>query len=90
MWLRHKVSERYARLTGINADRPDEIILSWRDADTGAESDLPANYDVQLSDGIWRDLQEAIQNHDLITDRNRRAFFEPTTAGDRVRGFTAW
>lgn len=52
-------------------------------------NDFLSNYDVFLvQSGTWKSMDDAFQNHDLITDIDGAHFFEPATKEDRERGYS--
>jgi hypothetical protein len=56
---------------------------------TGDDSVPVAELDVYLETlGVWKDMEAAFEDHDLITDNLNTRFFEPTMAEDRERGYT--
>lgn len=69
-----------------NAVSPIEIIVNFGDG--GADSVYARDYEVELSDGRWVPIIEALGRHLLITDDYYTRFFEPQTDEDRERGYT--
>jgi hypothetical protein len=66
-----------------------EIIVNCEDGDRF--SDSISNYDVFLKkSGKWKDLRQAFQDKDIITDNYNTSFFEPSTDEDKERGFTLY
>lgn len=86
MTLRHKKTGASCSGSQFNIHALNEIIVYFDDGD--ANSDYPREYDVLLSSGEWKDLQQAMKDHDVIHDNYNTWFFEPQTPEDRERGYT--
>ena len=54
---------------------------------TGDDSAYIKDLDVCI-DGEWKDLGQAFNDRDLITDNYNTRFFEPKTVIDKARGYT--
>lgn len=86
MQLRHKVTQSLcsSSIFGVHYTQ-----ISVRYADDTLSDNLN-NYDTLLMTGPragqWVSLADAFEQHDVITDIDRRRFAEPLTAGDRARG----
>lgn len=64
-----------------------EIIVTFDDG--SASSEFLRDYEVFLeSKDEWKDLRQALKDHDVITDNYNSHFFEPPTEEDRQRGYT--
>jgi len=53
------------------------------------DSEFTSELDVWLEQKQeWKDMNQAFEDHDLITNNLNTSFFEPPTEEDRKRGFT--
>lgn len=85
MKLIHKKTGKERYSSTFNIHSLSEILVNDTD---GGDSDYIENYNVVLSDGRIKDLNQAFKDHDVITDNNNTIFFEPLTEADKKLGFT--
>ena len=82
MKIRYKKSGLEGNAFCFNASAINEVL-------TGDDSSFISDLDVWLDKKReWKDMKEAFENHDLITDNHNICFFEPNTREDQERGYT--
>lgn len=62
-----------------------EIIVGYPEGDMSSE--YISEYEVQLSDGTWMPMREALKENKVISDNYDRHFREPINDVERERGF---
>lgn len=82
MRVRYKKNGTETNASTFNLSSLDEVL-------TGDDSPSIHELDVFLeATQSWKDMAEAFEDHDVITDNMDTYFFEPTNDEDRKRGFT--
>ena len=87
MKLRNKLTNEECSSGEFNIHSICEIIVYYKD---DCESDFASNYDVLLPNGEYKDLLQAIRDHDVIIDNYNTRFFFPSNDEDRKRGYTLY
>lgn len=86
MKVRKKDDHNYVGVSNsFNPSGMGEILIYFEEGD--ADSDYISQYEVQLSDGNWKDMRQAFKDKDLISDNYNRCFAEPRNEEDRERGY---
>lgn len=62
-----------------------EAIMGWADGDQ--DSMYMKDIEIQLTDGTWINLREALQTNKVIPDNYNTYFREPRDDGERQRGY---
>lgn len=82
MKLRYKKTGEEREISRFNPHAASEVL-------TGDDSAYLSDFDVWLEKkGEWKDLGDALRDHDVIVDNFQTRFFEPETDADRKRGHT--
>jgi hypothetical protein len=69
----------------LNTSALTEVIVHFKG--NGCSSYFYSSLDVQLPDGTWKDLCEALKDKDVITDNYNTQFHFPGNEEDRKRGY---
>ncbi len=85
MEIRHRASGETAWASEFNTHGIGEIIVTFDDG--SASSEFIADYDVQLPNGSWKTLSQALKDHDVISDNYYKYLAFPMSAIERERGW---
>jgi hypothetical protein len=87
MKVRHKIHHTEAWSSRFNISSLNEIIVTFDDGEQSSE--YMRDWEAWISTHEkWMPIGEALKSHDIITDNDNTAFFEPRTQEDRERGYT--
>lgn len=86
MIVRAKKGTWIGESSELNQQAINEIIVVYSDGDK--DNEFFKDCEVRLPDGTWKGLQEAFNDHDIITDNYNTYFFAPQNIKDRNRGYT--
>jgi len=86
MKVRNKNTGALGYSSKFNMHAMAEIIVCFDEGD--CDSDFISNYDVFLKvKNIWKSMNEAFRDKDVITDNYNSEFMEPRNEAERKRGW---
>lgn len=85
MKVRHKKTGGLGSSSRFNVHSLNEIIVGFDDGDM--DSDYVSEYDVLLSSGEWKSLDDAFRDKDVLPDNYNTWFSEATDEADKARGY---
>lgn len=88
MKIREKKTGELGSSGRFNIHGMSDIVVDFDNGEM--DSCFIGDFEVLLSNGLWKDLSQAFRDKDIITDNYNTRFFEPKNEEDRERGYTLY